>query len=458
MQAHVLNGAASVKQRQPEEPGTRNDPCRKIDVVTIGDEWGSTHGGMSTMNREIAINMASQRNVRVTFLIVGGSCSEEEKKEAGSKGVRLLVTEKTSEEFCKTSLDFYPKRELGRSIVVGHGKFGKDAQNIRNKCGCKLMHVMHTPYLSVGMLKTEPSAISKAEEKEAAELDRCKEADLVMAIGPLLTNEGNRSLSGTGKRVIEFTPGIIEEFKDIERATTESDDFEVLLVGRDDVYDFEVKGYDIAAKAFADHVLKSKPHIKLRFVGASEKSQGGKKILESFRDWGVNYGQFVVKQLASRMKLKEELKRVDLAIMPSKAEGFGLVGLEALSAGLPLLVNFQSGFAKALEKLTFGDSVIVKSHEPIEWAVRIEEVQRKNKATRLQEVQYLRKEYAQVYNWDRQCQEVAKEMARVIFGMAFLNVLFICAWWPISYLKRVSFSEFYLILFQPYLSQWGMGG
>lgn len=447
MQALVSNGAAPVKQRQPEEPGTRNDPRRKIDVVTIGDEWGSTHGGMSTMNREIAINMARQPNVRVTFLVVGGSCTEEEKNEAESKKVDLLVAENISEEYCKTILNFYPERDLARSIVVGHGKFGKDAQNIHNKCGCKLMHVLHSSSSNLAMLKTDDSAIRKGEEKEAAELDMCKEADLVMAIGPVMTNEGNRSLSCTGKMVIEFTPGIIEEFKDIEPATTESDDFEVLLVGRDDVNDFEVKGYDIAAKAFADRVLKTKPHIKLRFVGASEKSQGGKKILESFRNWGVSDGQFVVKQLASRKKLKEELKRVDLAIMPSKVEGFGLVGLEALSAGLPLLVNFQSGFAKALEKLTFGDSVIVKSHDPIEWAVRIEEVQRKNKATRLQEVQYLRDEYAQKYNWNRQCQGVAKEMARVIFGMAFLNVLFICAWWPISYLKIISFTEFYLIVF-----------
>ena len=235
MQALVLNGTASVNQRQPEEPGTRNDPCRKIDVVTIGDEWGSKHGGMSTMNREIAINMASHCNVRVTFLIVGGSCNIEEKKEAESKNVELLVAENNSEEYCKMILNFYPKRNLERLIVVGHGKFGKDAQNIRNKCDCKLMHVLHTPSLSLGMQKTDDLAIRKGEEKDAAELHMCKAAHLVMAIGPLLTNKVNRSLSWTGKKVIEFTPGILEEFKDIERSKTELDDFKVILVGRDDV-------------------------------------------------------------------------------------------------------------------------------------------------------------------------------------------------------------------------------
>ena len=428
MQALVLNGTASVNQRQPEEPGTRNDPCRKIDVVTIGDEWGSKHGGMSTMNREIAINMASHCNVRVTFLIVGGSCNIEEKKEAKSKNVELLVAENNSEEYCKMILNFYPKRNLERLIVVGHGKFGKDAQNIRNKCDCKLMHVLHTPSLSLGMQKTDDLAIRKGEEKDAAELHMCKAAHLVMAIGPLLTNKVNRSLSWTGKKVIEFTPGILEEFKDIERSKTELDDFKVILVGRDDVNDFEAKGYDIAAKAFADGELKNKPY-KLLFVGASEKSQGGKKIKDYFRYWGMSDVQLEVKQFASRKELKEEFRIADLAIMPSRVEGFGLFGLEALSAGLPLLVSVQTGFAKALEKVKFGDSVIVQDYDrPDKWAKRIADVRRKNKAQRLQEIQYLRKEYEEMYSWNRECEKVAKKMASVIFGKSFLNVPFMCAW------------------------------
>ena len=50
------------------------------------------------------------------------------------------------------------------------------------------------------------------------------------------------------------------------------------------------------------------------------------------------------------MKDRESLKRVlcevDLAIMPSGTEGFGLTGPEALSAGLPVLVSGNSGFGE----------------------------------------------------------------------------------------------------------------
>ena len=54
------------------------------------------------------------------------------------------------------------------------------------------------------------------------------------------------------------------------------------------------------------------------------------------------------------------LCETDLAIMPSKSEGFGLVALEALSAGLLILVGSRSEVAKALEnvELVFHASLI----------------------------------------------------------------------------------------------------
>ena len=50
--------------------------------------------------------------------------------------------------------------------------------------------------------------------------------------------------------------------------------------------------------------------------------------------------------------------------MPSRSEGFGLVALEALSAGLPILVGSKSGFARSLENIPYGKSWIVNSDDP----------------------------------------------------------------------------------------------
>ena len=56
------------------------------------------------------------------------------------------------------------------------------------------------------------------------------------------------------------------------------------------------------------------------------------KLLE----FGIREDQLFVKEFVeSREEMKKLLCEVDLVIMPSRAEGFGLVALEALSAGLP---------------------------------------------------------------------------------------------------------------------------
>ena len=52
--------------------------------------------------------------------------------------------------------------------------------------------------------------------------------------------------------------------------------------------------------------------------------------------------------LDSREDLKKLFCEVDLVLMPSRTDGFGLTGLEALSAGLPVIISKNSGFGEAL--------------------------------------------------------------------------------------------------------------
>ena len=63
--------------------------------------------------------------------------------------------------------------------------------------------------------------------------------------------------------------------------------------------------------------------------------------------------------------------------MPSRTEGFGLTALEALSAGLPVLVSCNSGLGEALEKVRFGSHFVVNSDYPTEWTKAIRGVHRK---------------------------------------------------------------------------------
>ena len=65
--------------------------------------------------------------------------------------------------------------------------------------------------------------------------------------------------------------------------------------------------------------------------------------------------------------------------MPSRTEGFGLTALEALSAGIPILVSGNSGFAEALKKVEFGELYIVEDFKDAnEWEKKSNPLDRRN--------------------------------------------------------------------------------
>lgn len=268
----------------------------------------------------------------------------------------------------------------------------------------------------LGKFKVYDDSSSKGESKHEVEVDLCKRADLVVPVGPRLAEFYSSYLQRWKKENDFFvlTPGLFaREFGDLEQVAGDKGDFRVLIVGRGDKEDFEVKGYKLAAKAFADHRLKNKPY-QLIFIGAPQGKQDEvrKNLLQS----GIAEEQLTVRKFVhSRDKMKDLLLEADLAIMPSKSEGFGLVALEALSAGLPILVGQRSGIAKALECVPNGQTCIVSSHEPSEWAEAIKAV-RKRWGMRLEEIKILKESYGKLYSWKKQCEALVERMLELFHG------------------------------------------
>ena len=425
LQMHASYKTTSTLQKILEQPGPSSSSVRTLDVVTVADEWGSSRGGLSTINRELAIQFAMQQNVRVIFLVLDHRCNEEEKEEA--KRHNIDIFEVTSSDFHGgLKLLFYPHTDRYIRFVVGHGvKFGRYAQQIKDLFKCEWMQVLHTAPEKLAVYKEDdPMALSKGEQKSQAEVELCKRADIVVAIGPKLQAVYSRLLRGTKRKVIELTPGIVNEFKGLHSpAADDVDEFEVLLFGRDDANDFKLKGYDIAAKAFADGELKNKPY-SLLFVGAADEG-GGDALKKRLCDHGIDLKQLSIQSCKNRRELKDVFRRVDLAIMPSRTEGFGLTGLEAFSAGLPILVSSNSGFAEALSKLPFGASYVVDSNDPQDWAKAITKVLRlrdsNGRLRILQEIQELLKFYEKEYRWEEKCRSLVQEMRSITFGMKFQN-------------------------------------
>ena len=379
-------------------------------VTLVGDEWGSSKGGLSTLNRELAKHLACQAGVEVTIMLP--NYTELNKQEANESNVRLATPEAmfVSDRIMKLC---FPPEDLDIDVVVGHGqKLGAPAQVIAKQRKCRRVHIVHTASEELAMFKEGETALSEGEEKHRTEIDLCKEADAVVTIGPKLKEAVSPDLwlCGRDEDVIDITPGIFWELAKMDQASQEREQFRILVFGCGNVEDFELKGYDIAAKAVGS--LRDENYL-LQFVGAPKGNE--EQVIKRLLNCGISLTQLRVGPFPeSRDETKKLLWKVDLAIMPSRTEGFGLTALEALSAGLPILVSNNSGFAQAIRKVEFGDSCVVYSHDPVEWAKAIRRVKKTPRKLRLEEASYLRKYYDKEYNWEKQCKMLVNKMREIL--------------------------------------------
>lgn len=109
----------------------------------------------------------------------------------------------------------------------------------------------------------------------------------------------------------------------------------LLFLGRWDVHE---KGLDLLLAAVA-HVARSEPDLRLRLVGPPAGAEADLAARVAASGAPVDLVGFVD-------DVWEEVAAADLLVLPSRKEGFGLVGLQALAAGVPVLLSTASGLAE----------------------------------------------------------------------------------------------------------------
>jgi glycosyltransferase involved in cell wall biosynthesis len=103
------------------------------------------------------------------------------------------------------------------------------------------------------------------------------------------------------------------------------------------------KDYQTLLNAFSN-VLKSMPNTELYVVGEGHLQ---KYLIESSKSLGINDKVY---WLGKTEYIKEFLSKIDLFILPSKYEGFGLVLLEAMVAKKPVIAANNSAIPEVLGK------------------------------------------------------------------------------------------------------------
>ena len=64
--------------------------AKTLNVTFLGYEWGSSAGGLSTINRELAIHLSNHSAVKVSLLVPEGACNFEEITEAHTYGITIV--------------------------------------------------------------------------------------------------------------------------------------------------------------------------------------------------------------------------------------------------------------------------------------------------------------------------------------------------------------------------------
>lgn len=319
-------------------------------VLLMATEWRSVHGGLSTFNRQLCRALASLGYVTVCAV---PSASTEEIQDAQRDGVVLLVASALPGSDPLSGLyrplplppGFVPNVIIGHGRITGAAAKGQLTDHFPD---AKRVHFVHMAPGDIEWFKEGENPAAQGTARERIERDLAAEADLVAAVGPRLKREVSDLLRGiaTQKVVHEFVPG-----PDPADITVHPELNHCLVLGRAE--DYDLKGLDIAARALgivvaSKNFVGTTPELVVRGAKPGTSSDLRKRL--QMECAGTDLAVRVREYDSSEETIDSDLRRAALLLMPSRREGFGLVAIEALSKGVPVLVSDKSGFGEILQR------------------------------------------------------------------------------------------------------------
>ncbi|MEU1994012.1 glycosyltransferase family 4 protein [Nocardia gamkensis] len=321
-------------------------------VLAIATEWLPARGGLSTLNRSLCAALSA---AGATVYCMVPRATQEERQDATAKGVHLLEAAATPAGTERELLQRKPLLPPGvvPNIVIGHGRItGPIAMTQVDDFfpyAARVQFVHMAPdQIEWHKLDREDDAMTRADTRTTEERELGREAALVVPIGPVLHEWISRELYGCGSTatVVRLDPGFDSSLP-VQR-TVPPGKPQILVMGR--MEDTQIKGVDIAARAIG-HALRLNSDgasVELLVRGAPQ-SEGDQlrslvmKLADSSRI------RVIPRPYSVRAhELEYDLRRASLLLMPSREEGFGLVGLEAIVAGTPVLISANSGLGQLL--------------------------------------------------------------------------------------------------------------
>lgn len=343
-------------------------------LIAFATRWGPQFGGINSFNQDLlkAFAAAFSEHIQTVCVVLHGD--DEEIQEAQNSQIRLVPLglkghKEFSASFAATVWQALQKCgiriELEQTVWLGHDRItGGVALSATNEYGGRSLLIHHMSYDHYESF-SENSALANQKAKEQRAL--FERANIVIAVGPLLRDALADMLDRTN--IPMLIPGVPDiPVKSVFRT------FRGFISGRLSEDARKIKQGHLGVAAFAAAIRKAdedtglpdvlrgarEPELTLRGVDFEQCDSVDSADAEmELKGFAEEYAGRAIRMHAlpfttDRIDLFDNLRGASVAMMPSWHEGFGLVGWEAIAAGVPLIVSKKSGLYRLLKELDNG--------------------------------------------------------------------------------------------------------
>lgn len=351
----ALKSARDVLARwrgdEAERPrAARIEAKEALTILAVCDEWFPGTGGISAFNRYLCRALASAGH---TVLGLVPTSSAAERQDAEDGGVLLINAPPAFGGSPLEALMRKPDLPVGvvPNVVIGHSRYTGPAARVLvegfypDAARLHFVH-MHPDRTEWGKADRKDAALT-TEQATRQERDLCEGATRTIAVGPRLYDYALSKL--TYPRHVPDAVQIVPGFDGVVPARRERlGPALVMVMGR---VRNENKGLALAAKSVGRAITvlghsENDLEMYVRGVPVGE----GEEVRDALLEWSGVPGLItpIRNYTEHPAEVLDDLAVTSLLLMPSREEDFGLVGWEAMCAGVPVLVSARSGLGTLL--------------------------------------------------------------------------------------------------------------
>lgn len=346
-------------------------------IIFLATAWGMSNGGINTFNYHLCKAFAKKYGEAFKVVCVSYNVSAQERRKMKQDVNLDLVSMSTEKDFIEHPEEIINKLLSNKIIISGSQVLwiGHDIHTGFIACECRdrvkgskvaiIHHMAYKEYYP--MMSDSEERIMDKEQKQEELLRR---ADYIFANGPKLYDSAKYLCEDyEGSKVIQILPGL----SDIIPQEMPPKELSAIVFGRieeSDKNNAVIKQPYLAVAAWGQYLKE------IRNEGFSDSSRmyvvgyDKDKIDEANRNL-KNFVETYTKGAESisacsyldQKNLYRILRKQSLSFMLSREEGFGLAGMESISAGVPVIISQNSGLYQFLKENRLENLVL---HIPIE--------------------------------------------------------------------------------------------